>query len=419
LQNHNKKIFILFCILAALFLLGLVRLFMLRFEKGDIYPAYSSLRSDPLGTKGFYEGLKNLPPLSINRNYHPLSKLTAEANTTLVYLGAQQYERDFYLKKSLNLFERISASGGRVVISFQPVKTTSQPEAPPERAGKKADENEAGQKKKMDPKGSSKKEQTGDRKKHADLDAPKRGCQMKHMTEHWGFGFGYEKSRVDGGKAAPVKGLHDDTRLPPVSWHTTRYFEKLHEDWRVIYTRNSHPVIIEKDLGKGTIVLSADSYLFSNEAMLKERLPQLLTWFMGGNNHVVFDESHFGIKKNPGIADLARKYRLHWLFLGIVVFAGLFVWKNSTCFVPLADDNNVAGISDSTSLRDQTEGLISLLRRNIRTGDILSVCAEEWKKSFVTEKEVSKETAESFNKIKSVIDTEKLQSGKQGSPVRA
>ena len=40
-------------------------LFQLRFEQGDIYPAYSSLRADPLGTKVFYESLETLPGLSV------------------------------------------------------------------------------------------------------------------------------------------------------------------------------------------------------------------------------------------------------------------------------------------------------------------------------------------------------------------
>ena len=34
---------------------GLLHLFALRFAQGDVYPPYSSLRSDPLGKKALYE----------------------------------------------------------------------------------------------------------------------------------------------------------------------------------------------------------------------------------------------------------------------------------------------------------------------------------------------------------------------------
>ena len=42
--------------LAALVLFSycLVRLLLLRYERGDVYPAYSTLRADPYGTRAFY-----------------------------------------------------------------------------------------------------------------------------------------------------------------------------------------------------------------------------------------------------------------------------------------------------------------------------------------------------------------------------
>ena len=44
-------------LLIGLFCLLLVNLFLLRFRAGDIYPPYSSLRSDPLGTKALVKAL--------------------------------------------------------------------------------------------------------------------------------------------------------------------------------------------------------------------------------------------------------------------------------------------------------------------------------------------------------------------------
>jgi hypothetical protein len=51
---------VLLALLLIAFLSGVGHLFVLRFQTGDVYPAYSSLRSDPLGARVFYESLENL-----------------------------------------------------------------------------------------------------------------------------------------------------------------------------------------------------------------------------------------------------------------------------------------------------------------------------------------------------------------------
>ncbi len=72
-------------VLLLALLLGVIQLFLLRFQAGDIYPAYSSLRSDPLGTRAFYESLAKFDHLNIQRNYQILSSLKPDANTVLFY----------------------------------------------------------------------------------------------------------------------------------------------------------------------------------------------------------------------------------------------------------------------------------------------------------------------------------------------
>ncbi len=149
-------------------------------------------------------------------------------------------------------------------------------------------------------------------------------------------------------------------------------------------------------------MLSADSYYFSNEALRSEPHPELLAWITGKNMRVVFDESHFGIQKNPGIASLARKYRLHGFFLGIIVLAVLFVWKNSVYFVPPLTDRS-GETNDVVSEKDHRKGLISLLRRNIRTQDILKLCIREWKKSFPDTREIPQNNLDEMVKMENII----------------
>src|SRR5204863_8754750 len=85
----RKPLLTLVCalLLAVLFCYGVSRLFVLRYERGDVYPPYSTLRADPLGTKGIYEALDQLPGVNAERNFRALPKLRPVAPITLVYPG--------------------------------------------------------------------------------------------------------------------------------------------------------------------------------------------------------------------------------------------------------------------------------------------------------------------------------------------
>ena len=41
----------------ALFFYAVIHIMLLRYERGDLYPPYSTLRTDPLGARAFYEAL--------------------------------------------------------------------------------------------------------------------------------------------------------------------------------------------------------------------------------------------------------------------------------------------------------------------------------------------------------------------------
>jgi hypothetical protein len=184
----------------------------------------------------------------------------------------------------------------------------------------------------------------------------------------------------------------------------------------VVYVRANRPVIVERQLGRGTIVLSGDSYFFSNQALRNERRPRLLAWIIDPNREVVFDEWHHGIKKSPGIASLARKYGLYWLFPAILLVAGLFVWKNASYFMPPRDDKFSTEDHDITSGRDYTDGLVSMLRRNVSTRDILNVCFKEWKASLSAHEMVS---ADTLNRVRDLIIQEQSRSPRKRDPVTA
>ncbi|MBW1796936.1 MAG: DUF4350 domain-containing protein [Deltaproteobacteria bacterium] len=402
---NKKATFVFLFLLVALFIAGVFQLFVLRFEAGDVYPPYSSLRSDPLGTRAFCDSLDNLKTVSVERNYSPLSDAHSGRDTTLFYLGARAFNMGSIRPDLAKAFDRFVLSGGRLVISFFPVKKEPLLKKPGHLSGTATEKQEKKEKRHPNPLPPGGRGQGEEGK-------PGKFVSLK---ERWGISFGYDK-KSEGLQNADWTQGSDRQALPySISWHTTLYFHELKEPWRVIYDRNDLPVIIERQFGMGSIILCADSYLFSNEALRQERHPKLLSWFIGKNAGVIFDEAHFGIKENPGIVSLARKYRLHWPFFVLILLAGLFVWKNSTYFIPPRDDDPSTGENDFISEKDYTEGLISLLRRNISQRRILDVYFKEWEKTLVPGKKMATDKLE---KMKGLIEREGSRSSKQGDSVK-
>ncbi|GAK54642.1 hypothetical protein U14_05929 [Candidatus Moduliflexus flocculans] len=374
--RHMKKrpigIYLLAGVAVSLFVFGVLRLFILRYEAGDFYPPYSSLRTDPLGAKALYEGLDRLDELSCSRNYQPFTKLTELRQATIFYLGLNfrrfQSEAD---REAVIAAEQILLNGGRLVVSFLP--ENNQPQATFFGSDNEETESE-------DDTNDEKKEQKSDDEKAGQSDE----TTLLNLAERWGVKF--EVAALPNPStekdAAPIFARRADQQemhLPDtLSWHTGLYFTPIKNDWRVIYRRDSHPVIIERDYGNGTIVLSADSYFLSNEAMRSERHADLLAWLVGRHSHVLFDETHFGVITSPGVASLIRKYGLSGFFISLFVLALLFIWQNSVSFVPPQKEHFAEGGAVG---KDMMAGLVNLLRSNIAPRDILSTCLAEWEKT--------------------------------------
>ena len=93
-MNRSAHPVIALAILALLgFGWGLWQLFTIRFETGDVYPPYSSLRADPLGTKALHDSLNSLNALRVGRNFRPLGRFADPRNTTAFWFDARCYQR--------------------------------------------------------------------------------------------------------------------------------------------------------------------------------------------------------------------------------------------------------------------------------------------------------------------------------------
>jgi len=378
---------VLLASLLIAFLSGVGHLFVLRFETGDVYPAYSSLRSDPLGARVLYESLENFDDITLGRNYHFLRSLKPEPGTTFFYLGASAVDYDPVPEELIEVFDRLANSGGRLVLSFLPVSQKNEKKFKP---GKES--------------GSLKPENVAfknELKEHSPVS----------IKKHWGVGFEFNQNLpVKDGNYLALNAVSNRRYLPPViSWHSNLYFELLDESWQVLYTSEGQPVMIERPFGKGSLVLCADSFFISNEALRSERHPQLLVWLLGRNSKIIFDEAHFGIYKQPSVSALLRHYRFHWVILVLAVMALLFVWKNGVYFVPPRKGDVPSG-ADVVSDKDYTRGLIAMLRRNIPDNEILQVCGQEWERTFKKDKHVQPAI---FGRVKEILRTQASSSKKK------
>ncbi|HMJ89915.1 MAG TPA: DUF4350 domain-containing protein, partial [Candidatus Acidoferrum sp.] len=215
------------------------------------------------------------------------------------------------------------------------------------------------------------------------------GRTMIDLNEKWGSKIEFsEMKRAANGTydSVTAKSILPQHVPPTLSWHSSLIFTNLSFDWKVIYARGTDPVMIERQLGRGSIVLATDSYFVSNEAMQKEREPRLLSWLAGTNREIIFDEAHLGVQETTGIARLARRYRLHGGVFALALLAALFVWKNSLSFVPGAEISDAA---EQVHGRESAAGFVNLLRRSVASEQLLQSCLNEWHKSRALDRRAS------------------------------
>ncbi|MCI0626889.1 MAG: hypothetical protein L0387_35465 [Acidobacteria bacterium] len=346
-----------FWLVALLFVYGGVRLFQFRFETGDIYAEYSSLRSDPLGARALYQSLERIDSLKVSRNLSPLSRLPLDRKHALIIAGFKYSYGLLENPNWLQPIEHLLGSGSRIVICFYPHEGHV-PTA------------------KLEQKGATKREDDKDKKQSEEEIASWK--RKLFLTQRWGLEFDFTRAAASQGQSTVA--LQGSLDLPEtLSWHSQLSFKKLSPEWKIVYWRQDRPALIERPMGSGTLVLASDSYFLSNEALWKDRQSRLLAWLIGPHNQVVFDETHLGVEEGPGVMSLVRKYRMHGLFASLFLLAGLFVWKNMLSLVPpsaqfQATENRVG--------RDSAAGFINLLRRSIPVSRVIQACVQQWEKSL-------------------------------------
>ena len=351
------------------FALGVVRLFQLRFDAGDIYPPYSSLRTDPLGVKALYESLQNLPGLSVSRFFQRNSKLQGGPSRLLFVLGETRDGLDSMSPDDEQTLQTFLFSGGRAVISLLPFANLAQDEgALLSRSAPSAPRPPASRRP------GSRDDTNSD---------PSLAPESVSLLAKTGLGIQYDDLPLDANGLSQTElaeAVHATPGLPPLlSWHSGAYFVVTDTNWQTLYQRKKHPVVVQRAFGAGSLVLSTDSYFLSNESLRRERHADLLAWLAAGHPEIIFDETHLGVEERPGVAGLMRQYRLQGVLLALALIAALFLWKNSLPLVPPPPGEPDEGRGALVQGKEAGAGFASLLRRGIPPADILFTCFDEWK----------------------------------------
>ncbi len=459
----------------ALFGVGMVELFQLRFETGDVYPPYSTLRSDPLGAAAFYEALETQPGLRVERNLRSLTKLgkgpvailghktavTANADgppPTCFYLGADPYAWPRAMDKpGTTRLEEILRTGGRVVLTFQPGTIPLTVERP--------ERNREDQTPPVTPAPASPPSPGASPSKKQDKERAERARRMMEellppdLITRWGLDFRRLEKKPDAKAAAspsPAKkgGFFSvptptpgETPTPSVAiargapavpvpggaladagaaaWHTALDFDldtpaAKAAGWHALYTREGKPVLVARPYGMrgGELVLASDSYFLSNEALRAEPNTGLLAGLVGNGRRIIFDESHHGVQEDPGLMTLARRYGLQGALAAVGLLVGLFIWRNVVSLVPpapvaVAEEGSSTG--ETVTGRDSAAGFLNLVRRGVPPRELVGVCLAQWQSGAGGR---APDQA-AVGRLRAVVDEEAARPAGQRSPATA
>ncbi len=396
-------------VVGVLFAFFLIRILLLRYDRGDVYPANSTLRADPLGARAFYEALGATDQFQVARGFASVHRELTARPTSIFYLGLSLSDLATSTDEEIAAINDYLNAGGRVVITLQPerpsddssktkkikAKPETKKDAKPAAASPAADQPDT-----TVPKTQQEKyEREQFRKEQKDEpEAAKRELDNRYhlsLPAVWGFGWirhGIADDKRKGDATAEADGedpYGDDVmalRATPsgpeykVPWKSALYFIRLEPEWQVEYYAKDKPVLIRRSWGKGEILIATDSYFVSNEALRNDRRPALLAFVAGSPGHLLFDEAHLGTEIKEGVMALAEQFRLQGYLYGMIFVAVLFLWRQSIPLVPPRELSGKSALGGTVSGKDSRSGLVNLLRRNIPAPELLRTCLAEWKR---------------------------------------
>ncbi|MCD4819215.1 MAG: hypothetical protein K8S23_11045 [Candidatus Cloacimonetes bacterium] len=384
-KNNFLQIFLLVIIIVGFFW-GIYQLFSYRFQKGDVFPEYSTLRSDEQGCKAYYETLKLLEKVEVEKNFIPINQLREYHNTTFIFAGLtynQIQSFDYYKEQT---FQNILKNNNIMVLLLNPEIYFTFIDSLSAIIDSTINKNE--DKYKFS-------ENLGFEILSSKIDSLSRNSakQNSESKEH--------NREIE--KTAFIPGIEsgDDNLPKKIKWESKLYL-KVNEDWKIKYKNMDNPVICELKKDDYSVIIATDSYFLKNTTLRDERETEFLLWLTGSNTKIIIDESHFGMANKHGVSYLLKKYRLFYSVLVLIVLALLFIWKNMYSFLPKTSkfsDNEEKQVIFVES------GTVELLRQNLTPQQLLPICLDEWKKSLKIHKKNDRGRLE---EIENIATQEKL-----------
>ena len=376
---------LLFCGLALVF----SKVLKMRLSSGDIYPHYSSLRSDPLGTRALYESLQRLPDVTVARSYRPVASIEgADENSTVLLLGVPRASLVWLDIDEQDALLRTVADGARLVVAVNPGLVP--------RTGKAAEaewwRRHQRIRKAQRESGEVGRELTPEKRKEIIEELRRESREgiegedvelFDNLFSRLGirvvvpenFERPDEGWEIEGNEALPLA-------LP--DWFSPCRLDRLGPQWEVLaaVADTGEPVIAERAYGRGTVVVASDAYFASNEALWSAASSEFLLWLVGENSKVVFDESIHGAQRSSNVADWILRHRLHGAVVGMLLVAGLFAWRSGSSLVPRRPDLD-AGLDGSNAVAGEgiEAGIARLLRRSVPPATLLGRCLSLWRES--------------------------------------
>jgi hypothetical protein len=377
---------------ALVFAAGLAWLFNERIQSGRLYPRYASVRTDPFGSRALYETLDRMPAITASRNRLPLHRLEihpAHRKDTVLFISGASWPW-FALGTSDTLKHRhldeLIRSGLRLVIAIDPEsseffvpKYDSDKTDPQDDAKDKVPDqgNNAGSEPGQEP---LDKGDTHSKDRQEDSSSGEGLPFRKWLEELWEFKAVKRSPPQEDETAERVTPAPLEGELPIFSaWVFPR--SDLAREWSVLYRRGPHPVIIERNLGEGSIVIASDTYFLSNEGIRFDRMPKLILHLVDGRSRVMFDDTHVGIEETDNFAKLLRRYRLEGFLIGLGLLLALVIWRNSSRLAPPLQDDETEHDTGQSAGRGTAAGLVTLLRRHLPSNQLIETCAGQWREA--------------------------------------
>lgn len=352
--------------------------FSVRLGGGDVYPAYSSLRADALGTRALYEALETLPDFRVDREMKPLERLGAQSRVVFLN-GLLWHEWRELREDQLAALNAIANGGGTVVLAFQAVSKAEEEDWGAAEKLRKEREAEAKKKSGAPADDAEEKKKKKDAAKKA-LPRDRRRSkepESKTLADAWQIEFSVRNLQTTKPHAWRAKDAPAD--LPEqITWRSDLVFKpKPDSPWRPLFLRALESVAVERPFGRGRIVLLGDAYGLSNESMQKTRATGLIASLLGEHRRATFVESVLGLEQENGVGFLARRYGLGGALALLALLAALYLWQRMVAFYPVRDPLDIGG---EIALRyEPAAGMTALLRRALDAGSVLPACVAEWR----------------------------------------